>query len=69
MGAALSNPPTPERSVGAGVWVNKLLVVKKGFNKYYYKYYSRPGGPGGCGALVAHLGPRGFPGWQLGGGD
>ena len=47
VGAALSNPPTPERSVGAGGWVNKLLVVKKGFNKYYYKYYSRPGGPGG----------------------
>ena len=46
MGAALSNPPTPERSVGAGVWVYKLLVVKKGFNKYYYKYYSRPGGAG-----------------------
>ena len=46
VGAALSNPPTPERSVGAGVWVYKLLVVKKGFNKYYYKYYSRPGGPG-----------------------
>ena len=41
------NPPTPERSVGAGVWGNKLLVVKKGFNKYYYKYYSRPGGAGG----------------------
>ena len=47
VGAALSNPPTPERIVGAGVWGNKLLVVKKGFNKYYYKYYSRPGGPGG----------------------
>ena len=58
MGAALSNPPTPERSVGAGVWVNKLLVVKKGFNKYYYKYYSRPGGAGGGAIQVAHLGPR-----------
>ena len=46
-GACPLNPPTPERSVGAGVWGNKLLVVKKGFNKYYYKYYSRPGGPGG----------------------
>ena len=61
MGAALSNPPTPERSVGAGVWVYKLLVVKKGFNKYYYKYYSRPGGPGGWGTLVAPLGPPGVP--------
>ena len=37
VGAALSNPPTPEPVGGAGVWVNKLLVVKKGFNKYYCK--------------------------------
>ena len=41
------NPPTPEPVGGAGVWVNKLLVVKKDFNKYYYKLYSRPGGAGG----------------------
>ena len=31
------DPPTPERIVGAGVWDNKLLVVKKDFNKYYCK--------------------------------
>ena len=37
---------TPERIVGAGVWVDKLLVIRRGFNKYYYKYYSRLGGPG-----------------------
>ena len=61
MGAARSNPPTPEPVGGAGVWVNKLLVVKKGFNKYYYKYYSRPGGAGGCVVLVANLGPPGVP--------
>ena len=46
-GACPLNPPTPERSVGAGVWGNKLLVVKKGFNKYYFKVCTRPGGPGG----------------------
>ena len=61
MGAALSNPPTPERSVGAGVWVYKLLVVKKGFNKYYYKYYSRPGGPGLLRSSKRTPGPPGVP--------
>ena len=35
------NPPTPERSVGAGVWGNKLPVVKKGFNKYHGKFVHR----------------------------
>ena len=69
-GACPLNPPTPKPVVGRGVWVNKLLVVKKGFNKYYYKYYSRPGGAGGPEVQRAHLGPWGFPEcapWDSGG--
>ena len=46
MGAALSNPPTPERSVGAGVWVNKLLVVKRVLINTIINYIHGPGARG-----------------------
>ena len=46
MGAARSNPPTPERSVGAGVWVNKLLVVKKGLINTIINTIHGPGARG-----------------------
>ena len=49
------------------MWGNKLLVVKKGFNKYYYKYYSRPGGPGAESHKLPPWAPGVFPGGSPGG--
>ena len=40
------NPPTPERIVGAGVWVYKLLVVKKGLINTIINTIHGPGARG-----------------------
>ena len=61
-GACPLNPPTPERIVGAGVWGNKLLVVKKGLINTIINTIHGPGARGAEVFKQSPWAPRGLPG-------